>query len=129
MRVVQLASRGQTAVTAEPLSAVTGDGRDDPAGGHLPNPLVACVGNEQVARCIHRHSCGAAQLGSRGQAAVTAEPRLTVTSDGTGDGGDQITASGLSEGSPAKRHCGTHEENPQPHAIPYSKRHTHFTTS
>src|ERR1019366_8848608 len=93
LRVVQLGGGGGTAVAAEPASAGTGDGGDDPVGRHLPNPIVKCVGDEKVTGCIGRHSCWEVQLGGRGWAAVTAD---TLAARGVHHGGDEITASGLS---------------------------------
>src|SRR5437764_6526812 len=92
-RVVQFGAGGRAAVTGEPGAAVPGH-RVDVAGGHRlaveraglvrhhPDPVVAGVGDQQVAGAVGRYALRVVEFGAGGRAAVTGEPGAAVPGDG-----------------------------------------------
>ena len=76
--------------------AVEGAGR----GSHHPDPLVASVGDQQVAGGVCRHARRAVELGAGGRAAVAGEPDGAVAGDGVDvAGGHRLAVEGAGRGS------------------------------
>ena len=73
---VQVGGGGRAAVAAVAMRSIAGDGGDH-AGGviDLADPVVAVVGDEEVAGGVHRDAYRAGQVGGGGRAAVAAVAR------------------------------------------------------
>ena len=71
-------SRGcRTPVPAEPAHFRARHGRDHPRRVHLPDPVVARVGDEEIASAVHRHAAGEIQQSRGCRTPVPAEPGLS----------------------------------------------------
>src|SRR5439155_1535808 len=81
--VVDRGGGGRAIVSAVRPEAV-GRGGDDSAGclDHLAEPVVERIGEEQVARRVHRHFVGVVERGGGGRATIAAETRGAVARDG-----------------------------------------------
>src|SRR5208282_5051307 len=83
VRLVKLGLRGRTVVAAEARYPSARDGGDDAVGADLADPVVAGVGDVEVAGGVHRDALRMVELGSRGRTAVATEARYPSARDGT----------------------------------------------
>ena len=113
---LELSSGSRPTVPQGPMSAIAGHGVDVAgghclpvehagAGRHHPDPMVSGVGDQQVARTVHRHAAGAPELGRGGRAAVPGEPGRAIARDG-------IDVTGGHR--PAVEHAGARRHHPDP---------------
>src|SRR5664280_2347163 len=79
---VQACLGGRATVTAETTAAVAGDGRDGAVRRHPLHPVVARVGDVQVAGRVHEQTVWVVQACLGGRATVTAETTAAVAGDG-----------------------------------------------
>ena len=87
-RTRQAGAGGRAAVAGKAMCATARHGGDDAFGGlHAADAAVARIGDEQVARGVHRHTLGEAQAGGGGGAAVAGE----APGAGARHGGDDPT--------------------------------------
>ena len=92
-----VAARGGAGGVAA-VRAGAGDGGDHAARGDLADPVIAGVGDEDVALGVDRHALGVFQAGLGGGAAVAADGRpggVAAVRAGAGDGGDDAARGDL----------------------------------
>src|ERR1700682_17592 len=84
--VPKSAMKTVSAPATAPLNAIAGSGADDVRHRiHAADPLVAEVGDEDVAGAVHGHTCRHVQAGGDGRAALTAETWHAAAAPGGDD--------------------------------------------
>src|SRR5260370_23968838 len=89
--VSQAGAGGRAAVAAKGSNPIASHRGDDARDGiHLPDALVALVGDEEVAGAVHGHTTRETHAGAGGRAAVAAKASTAVAGHGGDDAGDGV---------------------------------------